>query len=375
MEYEFNYFDMKIRHLFNAVAIAIALPLVSCTENLGVFQEDNPILFDISDNVTRGATVNTITSFGVSASVYAAGASYTSAQSGSYFFNTPATANSYMGYFWPTSDYKLSFFGYYPYGSNLLTVEQQLGHPVYTYSVPSDVNNQIDFMTASTLNVTCPSQSPVLLTFSHRLAAIDFTVYNTGRTSVTVKSITLKGFKYSGRLNNSSWTLLGSANTSSVNPFVYSPNMNLAADDEVDVSGSNGHIMTIPQTVLSGTEFLELVLTINEEDKMFTSTLESNFNFIMGKKYRFNLNVSDNSVEISSVAVIDWDVTPVETIGATSPDWAYMPISTVFTEVTDWQNGGGSSSGGSGGEGGPSGGDDNNNSGNTSTGIENWQEE
>ena len=64
-----------------------------CTEDMGAEITPNRIVFDVSDSgfgdggSTRGARVTTISTFGISASVYSSGSAYTSAGCGSYFFD------------------------------------------------------------------------------------------------------------------------------------------------------------------------------------------------------------------------------------------------------------------------------------------------
>ena len=67
---------------------------------------------------TRGTKVTTagISNLGVSASVYPAASSYASAGCGSYFYKESVSSGTPTRFYWPTADYKISFFGYYPYG-------------------------------------------------------------------------------------------------------------------------------------------------------------------------------------------------------------------------------------------------------------------
>ena len=101
---------------------------------------------------TRGSLVTSsasISPFGVSCSVYPAAGTYTSYGCGSYFYKQPVTANTPTSYFWPTSDYKVSFFAYYPYNNAAFTVSSSAattGSPVYAYTIPSTIANQVDVM-------------------------------------------------------------------------------------------------------------------------------------------------------------------------------------------------------------------------------------
>ena len=75
-------------------------------------------------------TTATITTYGVSSSVCdASTGTYTSVGCGSYFYNEEITAaTGRCKYYWPGSSYKISFFGYAPYGR-------------YTYSFFSSIKD------------------------------------------------------------------------------------------------------------------------------------------------------------------------------------------------------------------------------------------
>ena len=123
--------QVKYKLLLLAGLLPLSASMISgCTEDLGTELTSKRIMlavddsgFDGSRSVTRGAKVTSISSFGVSAAVYDASASYTSAGCGSYFYKQSATNGSPLGFFWPTSDYKLAFYAYYPYGNAAFTVQ------------------------------------------------------------------------------------------------------------------------------------------------------------------------------------------------------------------------------------------------------------
>ena len=127
--------------------------------------------------MTRGVAVTSptaITTFGVCAAIYDADGTYTDAGCGSYFWNKEATPNVSSGYFWPTRDYKLSFFAHYPYGSSvfrLSSTADALGRPSYTYTMNDDPRRQVDVMTSEVLDKV-PDNETVPLTFTHRTAAV-----------------------------------------------------------------------------------------------------------------------------------------------------------------------------------------------------------
>ena len=161
---------------------------------------------------TRGAQASSasISTFGVSGSLCMRNSSYTAVGCGSFFYNEEVAPGISMDYAWPTSDYKLSFFAYYPYDNDNLTMASlatEKGIPAYTYTVPEDAADHVDVMTANVLDMLGGQQTPVNLSFQHRLAAIRFRLTNTGDNPMIVKSVTIAGVKYTGTLRNATWTL------------------------------------------------------------------------------------------------------------------------------------------------------------------------
>ena len=213
---------------------------------------------------TRGTKVTTagISNLGVSASVYPAANTYTSAGCGSYFYKESVSSGTPMSYYWPTSDYKLSFFGYYPYNNAAFTVQSAAdatGVPTYAYTVPSAIGSQQDIMTGQVTDQSGGSSSPVNMTLAHRCSAIHFCITNDRSDAITVNSISIEGVKYTGTLNGSTWTLGGSVNSSSTNPFTLAYGSSVAAGAKVDITGTSNIFMMLPQTLPSGAKLKVVV--------------------------------------------------------------------------------------------------------------------
>ena len=321
--------------------------LVGCTnyfdevtgEQTPAVETKNPIVFtpmEISSvkAITRATqlTKPTITTFGVSTSIYPAANDFTTAACGSYWFNEGIVAETgKSNHYWPGDDYKVSFFAYAPYGASGLTVvsENDLGYPRYTYTVPSTITSQSDFITADVLNHSGEGiTEPVSLTFSHRCADLRFNVYNQGSTSITVHSLGIYGVKYTGTYCESTlpkWTLSASTNSTSINPFLLTVESAIASEATVDITGTTNHFIMLPQTVTSGTQIFDVDATVSGVRKHYYHTLDSNLVLEEGKVYTFTLSLGESTLIVSSETDIqNWEMEvkylSVETVG-TNNTW------------------------------------------------------
>lgn len=324
---------MKMKNSFGKVfrllAVAMLPMMAACTENLEL--EETPqsesseyMSFAIQDDgenwtrtaTTRGAqaTAASLTAgFGVSASVYPSAGTYTAYGCGSYFYNIAATPNTATAYFWPTADYEASFYAYYPYnGTNSSALPQPSaantpGVPTYTYTVPQAVASQVDFMTAQVTDHVCGPQDAVALTFSHRCTDIRFTAYNQQNDALTVTSVSIYGVKYAGTwTSGTSWTLTGSANSSSSYPFTLPMSTTVASEATVDLTGTANHFIMLPQTIAAGTDMIVVTTTEDGDPRTYTYTLPSATTWEMGKSYTYALTLGNGELTVSSVTVVDW---------------------------------------------------------------------
>ena len=320
----------KTTTLLNMTLCLLATMLAGCTDEVtgtgGTPYRDggSTIAFHAgcpgTEAETRGmqlTAANTV-SFGVSASYYTSG-TYATAPCGSYFLNQQVlTAIGNSGQMWPGAEYTLSFFAYAPY-SNLVGIVSgdDPGRPVYTYTVPTDITSQIDFMTAESLEVNGEeTEVPVALAFSHRLADIRFSVYNEGENDMTVHSIALHGLKYSGTYDDENgWILDAAVNSASQHPFKLDLCSKSDPDDGVtveplqesgEVTGTADHFMMLPQTVASGTRWLEIDATINGTRQLWHHALPSGQTLAMGQSYGIRLRMGYNHIEVEVTSIEDW---------------------------------------------------------------------
>lgn len=250
---------------------------------------------------TRGAKVTTATigTIGISASVYPVANSYTSAGCGSYFYKEAVTSGTPTKFYWPTSDYRISFFGYSPYNNAAFIVQSAAsatGAPTYNYTVPSTISNQLDIMTGQVTDQPGGSSSPVNMTLAHRCSAIHFSITNDRSEAITVNSISIEGVKYSGTLNENTWTLGGSVNSSSTNPFTLTYGSSVAAGATVDITGTSNIFMMLPQTLPSGAK-LKVVVDDEEFEAELTGT------WIAGKEYVYGITINETvtTIDLSMV--------------------------------------------------------------------------
>lgn len=246
-----------------------------------------------SGSITRGAgsSVSAIISngFGVSAAIYPTDGSYTSAGCGSYFYDIHAVPGVPMDYYWPTSDKKMAFYAYYPYGDSnyhLSSLASSTGIPSYSVSVPSAIASQKDFMTCQVLDHIPGSQNSLGLTFNHRMSALRFFFTNERSESVTVKSVSVEGVYYNGTLTGTSWTSTGSVNTSSTNPFKLTLNQSVAAGaSEIDLTHTSNIFFMLPQTLPVGAK-----IVVEIDDDTYEVNLDGSW--IAGMTYTYGMTLN-----------------------------------------------------------------------------------
>ena len=307
------------------LTLVMGLPLfLSCTEDLGdggngIPTSSDNLAFAINTingedasisntTTTRGVQANTASlgaGFGVSCSAYPATGTYTSYGHGSYFYKVQARPNTPTAYYWPTSSYKVSFFAYYPFNNAAFTVQSAssaLGAPTYAYTVPSAVGSQLDIMTGQNVNILGGGSSPVALTMKHRCAAIRFSVTNNRSTAITLNSVSIEGVKYSGTLNEDTWTLGSSVNSNSSNPFTLSYGSSIAASATADVTGTANIFLMLPQT-LPATAKVKLVVDSEELEAAITGS------WVAGRQYNYSLAVKNNVLVVVDeyTEIEDWE--------------------------------------------------------------------
>lgn len=305
----------------------------------------SPMEFGMLTRATATTTAD-ITTFGVSCAVYPAASTYATAGSGSYFYNEPVDAAiGTCKYFWPGSSYRVAFYAYVPYGNASLSLTSpatQQGFPTYTYTVPQNVTSQRDVMTASVIdNPGTPTDTPVTLTFYHRLTDIRFSVTNQHpENALTVKSIKLCGVKNSGTYTTgSSWVLTGDRNTEDSYPLTYSPNTVVAPEETADITATSCHFMVLPQTVTAGTTFLVVTTEEYGAERTYRYVPEANISLEMGKSYRYTLILGDGRLIVDpDTDINDWTVEVrylTGNVNVNTPDGESQSLNEAATNTND----------------------------------------
>ena len=210
----------------------------------------------ITDN-----SVGTDKSFNIIADQYDGISSYTTLidkESVTYTNNIWKTSNDY--YWSGIANKTISFYAYYP--SNISNVSHTAGFsPTLSYTVPDNVSDQIDIMTATNNNVNGNTNSSTSLTFNHIFSAVQFNIGSSGMPNGTITGISLNNILYKGTYNfNGTWTQDattkksfsqtvssstsgGTVITSGVTTFMMMP-QTLRSDASITVTYSNGSTLT-----------------------------------------------------------------------------------------------------------------------------------
>lgn len=249
---------------------------------------------------TRGSKITTanISEIGVCSSVYPQSGNYEDYGCGSYFYKESVAPGVPTGFFWPTENYKVSFFAYYPYGNSDFTVQSPSndpGAPTYGYTVPTTISSQQDIMTGQVVNRLGGTATPVNMSLSHRCSAVNITIENERSSSITVSSVSIEGVKFSGTLNENTWSLGATVNSSSLNPFMLTCNTTIAAGNSANLTGSNNVFLMLPQT-LPATAKLKVVADGETFEGSISGSWEAGVNYI------YTLSFSDSWEYILTVS-------------------------------------------------------------------------
>lgn len=278
---------------------------------------------------TRASFTTSMTSFGLSCSVYSSSATASSAAFGNYFLNKEISNNATTEYFWPGSGKKCSFYAYYPCGnSNIIlnSTTSSTGSPTYALTIPTDITKQVDFCVAEVKDVAGDYERTVTLPFSHACASISFKIKNTGTEAFTLKSVSFYGVKQSGRYSNGIWSTSGNASTSTSNAMTITSNTSIDGGATLDVSGDINKIIVIPQTIAAETEIFDVLVDYNGEEKHYTYSLSEAFTIEKGSGYTYTLSINcynpSNGYEYVDLGLPSGNLWATCNVGASNP-WDY----------------------------------------------------
>ncbi|BCS85839.1 fimbrillin family protein [Prevotella herbatica] len=150
-------------------------------------------------------------------------------------------------YYWSgTANKTINFYAYYPTSIfNLIPHSSAGSTPAFSYTIPDNVANQIDIITATSTNIPGNTVVPTSLTFKHIFAAIQFSVGSDGIGSGTISSISI------GNVANSGTYTFGSgwSNVTGSKTFTISQSKTITGTSGEDIYSGTYTLMMIPQTI------------------------------------------------------------------------------------------------------------------------------
>ena len=248
------------------------------------------------DAQTRGTQVNTtsqLSSFGVSA--YKVGKSIVDLDERhpDYFYNLEATPNGDTGeytvsqhYYWPSTDEKLVFYAYAPYGDPdtndetkgrvNISAQSAEGRQTIDFAVNKSMANQVDLMTAvaETQGFNTSATPRVAMNFRHELTAVKFQLGEQFLAGGIV-SITLKNVYGAGTMTINP-TAYGTWDAESLTKGDFMLTLNkagLAGTDGEQVMADGHYFFMIPQT-LPDDAAVELVYQDAKQNYTVTASLK-----------------------------------------------------------------------------------------------------
>jgi len=221
-------------------------------------------------------------------------------------------------YYWPGSNRQLRFLAWAPTDATFDAVPNTPNATTLKYTTPAEAKKQRDIVAAATDFMESPANdgtcTPVSLNFKHLCTAV---IIKTGKqmTAGTIKSVSLKGVKYSGTYNmeDSTWTL-----TDSKADFTISPNQKTTSTtpDGTDLNADESTFMLLPQT-LGADSKLEVKFhdDISGRDRTLSASLDG-AKWLMGKTVTYRLSITpEYELKFTSTPdIVDahYDIIPIK---------------------------------------------------------------
>lgn len=243
-----------------AILAAAAVALVSCSQDK-MIEAGSSDAISFKPLATKATEVITTTlpDFTVYA-YYDASLAGMSASLNPGFMNAQPVTGGHNAWtytptkYWPSSG-QLHFFAYSPTGDSGVTFAPASGAglPEITYTVPTAVADQNDFLVAQALNQTKSTPvAPVSLTFDHALSQIVFKAQSGAETlEFEILNIEILNVNSTGTYNlySNTWSAWSA-------PDTYAASLNDAAGTirttMTLLTGDDGTLMLIPQTLAEG---------------------------------------------------------------------------------------------------------------------------
>ena len=177
------------------------------------------------------------------------------------------TSSTYL----PGQTKNMALFAYAPYMNTGISLADGKGAPQLTYTIASDVSNQVDLLVAKSVDVV-GNTSSVALDFKHALTAVKFAIGTiTGFTKIT--KIVISGVKHSGTLSldGDNWNLNGSTASYTIKKVI--DLSTTTTGDNITGSSPDDLMLLMPQTFADGNAKLEVTMTNDNVIKTFSTAL------------------------------------------------------------------------------------------------------
>ena len=260
----------------------------SCANEMNVFEgnDNRQINFSVSvpqwKNTDLLAITKTSRAMPVGGTSLSTSNTFNNKDSLSFTNNIWQTTSSH--YYWQgIANKTISFDAYYP--STISNVNHTAGSsPTLSYTVPDNVSDQIDIMTATNNNVSGNTNSSTPLTFNHIFAAIQFSVGSNGFGSGTISSISIGSVANSG-----TYTFGGGwSNVTGSKTFTISRSKTITGTSGEDVYSGDYTLMMLPQDVNN----ITITVTYSNGGTL-TKTISGKWD--AGKVYKYNLSYQPRS--------------------------------------------------------------------------------
>ena len=289
--------------------LIIVSTFCSCANEMNVFEGKNNQLLNFLVSVpqwkntdslattkTSRATPIMDTSFGTDKSINLIADQNDGAGNYSTLINSQAV--TYTNSLWKTSsDYywsgtpnkTINFYAYFPTSIfNLIPHSSAGSTPAFSYTIPDNVTNQIDIITATSINVPGNTVVPTSLTFKHIFAAIQFSVGSGGIGSGIITSISIGSVANSGTYTFGS----GWSNVTGSKTFTISQSKTIAGTSGEDIYSGNYTLMMVPQA------YNNITITVTYSNgETLTKTISGTWE--AGKVYKYNLSYQPRSFAYS----------------------------------------------------------------------------
>ncbi|MCI2122000.1 MAG: hypothetical protein LKK19_04790, partial [Bacteroidales bacterium] len=301
--------------------------------------EEEVTAFDGEEVATKGARVDAISqygSFGTFAYVYPNSKNWASAKSAltpDFMYNIESEniggqwRPSDKEYYWPAASYAISFFAYSPYMdyktngtpvSDFMKISGSTttGAPVIDYTVPEELANQIDLMTADSTDISCSYHQAVPMNFHHVLSGVRFNAKTYGA-EITIRKVEISNVYDHGTLamDGNAWNLSGTKDD-----FTFSTSHTVSGSSVEINDASDSLFFMLPQTLPSGAK-LTVTYVMNGSENTATADFSGKV-WEMGKVYAYNLTLDANVIYYTLTVI------PVSMPGDDCNDAVYKVVST-----------------------------------------------